>query len=229
MTYIKTQKEGGAGFVIVPTQVTTDSELTFQQMKVLLALCAHAANATGRAAPSVETLCERTGMARENVSRTLTKLVNLQWIKRERMGHGFTNVYHITVEARMKKLAQEKKELRQVTSKKRSAEEQIIHVEKIKAKIAGDMQRAQDRHDKAMGKPDDWDEAEEAPKSEKDEGDMPGGIEDMFEREPAATAEEIAAWPLSRVNEVGFSKAGPESIPPVMLRHYGINPNIVFG
>jgi len=229
MGYIKPQKEGGAGFVIVPAQVTTDSELTFQKMKVLLALCAHATNATGRAAPSVETLCERTGMARENVSRTLTKLVNLQWIKRERMGHGFTNVYHITVEARMKKLAQEKKELRQVTSKKRSTEEQTIHVEKIKAKIAGDMQKAQDRHDKAMGKPDDWNEAEDASKSEKAQENTAGGIEDMFEREPAATALEIAAWPWSRVMEVGFSKAGPESIPAAVLRHYGINPTLVFG
>jgi DNA-binding MarR family transcriptional regulator len=162
MSYIKARKDGGEGFVIVPQQVTTDSELTFQQMKVLLALCAHAGNATGRAAPSVETLCERTGMARENVSRTLTKLVDLRWIKRQRMGHGFTNVYHITVEERMTKLKEQKKALRMVTSKKRSTEEQEIHVEKIKAKVATDMQRAQDRHDKAMGKPDDWDDAEEA-------------------------------------------------------------------
>lgn len=232
MSYIKTLKEGGAGFVIVPDQVTTDSELTFQQMKVLLALCAHAANATGRAAPSVETLCERTGMARENVSRTLTKLVELKWIKRERMGHGFTNVYHITVDARMKKLAEEKKELRKVTSKKRSAEEQVIYVEKIKAKIKEDSAKAQDRYDKEMGKPDDWDEnheSDQTPAAAKPGKNEPMGVEDMFEVEPAATAAEIAAWPLKRVMEVGMSKVGPNGIPDAIIRHYKINPHIVFG
>jgi DNA-binding MarR family transcriptional regulator len=216
MSYIKTLKEGGAGFVIVPDQVTTDSELTFQQMKVILALCAHAANATGRAAPSVQSLCERTGMARENVSRTLTKLVEMRWIKRERMGHGFTNVYHITVEARMKKLAAEKKKLRQVTSKKRSTEEQAIHVEKIRAKIAADAKKAQDNYDK------------ETRQVEEEEAEEVLGFKDIFDIVPPATESEIEAWPRKRVMDVGFSKEGPDAIPEAILKHHDINPFIFF-
>ena len=230
MSYIKTKAEGGNGFVIIPEEVTRDPGLTFQKMKVLLALCAHAANGTGRAAPEVETIAERTGMKRENVSRTLTALVSMGWITRQRMGHGFTNVYHITPEARLKKISKEtleKKKLRVVTSKKRSAEEQAIHVTKIEKKIADDMKRAQDRRDIADGKPEDWDEQPADVMSAEDRA--PGGTQDMFEAEPTATAEEIAAWPRKRVMDVGMSRVGPKGIPDAILRHYGINPHVVFG
>lgn len=136
------------GFIVIPAEFLLDKGMTFSQLRVLLTLARYADATTGFSSVSVETICECTGMARENVSRTLSHLHSRGWIIRKRMGQGFNNTYTIKIRS---------DSIRQTTDKKRSDAEQAIHNAAIARRIVLDIEKGNTSRNLALGEAEpDW-------------------------------------------------------------------------
>ena len=121
------------GVIVIPAEFLLDKRMTFSQLRILLAIARYADVVSGFSSVSVETMCECTGMARENVSRTLSRLHLRGWIVRKRMGKGFTNTYTLKISD---------VPIRQTTDKKRSDADQEARNAEIARRIVSDCEKA---------------------------------------------------------------------------------------
>lgn len=74
-------------FAKVPPRAACDPRLRAADHRVLIAICSHA-NAGGRAYPSYACIASETGIARDNVPRSITRLEEFGYLQRQRHKRG---------------------------------------------------------------------------------------------------------------------------------------------
>lgn len=84
-------------FAIVPVEVTIDTRLTLETMRVLVTLYSFRDKNTGLAFPSREAISERCGMHPSNISDATTKLVDLGWLTKNG-GGGYSKATRYTIQ-----------------------------------------------------------------------------------------------------------------------------------
>ena len=80
-------KDRDSRFFCLPPSAITDRRLTFEDLRVLMALAFHANKATGACKVCRKTITKLTGVHPSNVSESTTRLEKLGWLEKVFRGH----------------------------------------------------------------------------------------------------------------------------------------------